>query len=72
MKFNRLRILTMAALASGLFFSCAQQPKQTNQKVLKVTTQTISTKLPWSERMMQSEMKRFPEAWMLDFFKSPK
>jgi len=72
MKFSKLKILTIAALASGLFFSCAQQPKQTNQQVSKVTRQTISTKLPWSERMMQSEMKRFPEAWMLDFHKSPK
>ncbi|WP_333853166.1 glycoside hydrolase family 88/105 protein [Epilithonimonas sp.] len=72
MRFNKLKILTIAAFASGLFFSYAQQPKQTNQKVSKVTRQTISTKLPWSERMMQSEMKRFPEAWMLDFFKTPK
>lgn len=32
----------------------------------------ISDKMPWSERMLQSEIKRFPYAWMLDFNKAPK
>ncbi len=72
MKFNKLKILAIAALASGIFFSYAQQPKQINKNSSKITSKIISSKLPWSERMMQSEMKRFPEAWMLDFFKTPK
>jgi len=72
MKFNKLKIFAIAALASGIFFSYAQQPKQANKNSSKITSEIISSKLPWSERMMQSEMKRFPEAWMLDFFKTPK
>ncbi len=72
MKYNKLKILTITVLAAGLFFSCAQQSKPANQKISDVSGLAISAKLPWSERMMQSEMKRFPEAWMLDFFKTPK
>ncbi|WP_374444848.1 glycoside hydrolase family 105 protein [Epilithonimonas sp.] len=74
MKFNKFKILTITALASGFFFSCAQKPLQNSadQKSKEASQNVISAKLPWSERMMQSEMKRFPEAWMLDFHKSPK
>ena len=32
----------------------------------------IAKNLPWSERMLLSEMKRFPYAWMLDYNKAPK
>ena len=74
MKFKTLKILSITALASGMFLSCAQT-KTANAS--KATTETstgkaIPTNLKWSERMMLSEMKRFPEAWMLDFFKAPK
>lgn len=74
MKFQSLKILSITALASGMFLSCAQT-KTANAS--KATTETstgkaIPTNLKWSERMMLSEMKRFPEAWMLDFFKAPK
>lgn len=73
MKFQKLKIYTLAVFCSGMFFSCAQKPLQTKNKVAKTPAkEVISTKLPWSERMLQSEMKRFPEAWMLDFFKEPK
>lgn len=73
MKFQNLKIYTLVVLCSGMFFSCAQKPLQKTNKEAKITTNAvISSKLPWSERMLQSEMKRFPEAWMLDFFKEPK
>ncbi|XP_031616806.1 uncharacterized protein LOC116336801 [Contarinia nasturtii] len=32
----------------------------------------ISFQLPWSQRMMLSEIERFPEAWMLDYNKKIK
>ena len=74
MKFQSLKILSITALASGMFLYCAQT-KTANAS--KATTETstgkaIPTNLKWSERMLLSEMKRFPEAWMLDFFKAPK
>lgn len=39
---------------------------------LPVQAQTVSTSLPWSVRMVQSEMIRMPESWQLDFQKSLK
>lgn len=36
------------------------------------TVEKIPEDLPWSERMLQSEMKRHPEAWMIDFQKRPR
>ncbi|MGC4129161.1 MAG: glycoside hydrolase family 88 protein [Bergeyella sp.] len=70
MNFSKIKILAVSILVSGTVFSCAQNPN--HQKNAEISQKVISEKLPWSERMMQSEMKRFPEAWMLDFFKSPK
>ncbi|WP_312418887.1 glycoside hydrolase family 88 protein [Epilithonimonas sp.] len=68
-----LEKLSLSLIAFVILFSCAQKPLQrTAQATQTLGSETISTKLPWSERMMQSEMKRFPEAWMLDFFKTPK
>lgn len=74
MKFQTLKILSITALASGMFLSCAQTKTATTPKATTETSagKTIPTNLKWSERMMLSEMKRFPEAWMLDFFKTPK
>ena len=74
MKFQALKILSITVLASGMFLSCAQTKTATASKSTTETSarKTIPTNLQWSERMMLSEMKRFPEAWMLDFFKTPK
>lgn len=70
---HKMNSVLSVALVAGLFFSCAQQNKSVSNSTEVATSKTnISTQLPWSERMMQSEMKRFPEAWMLDFFKTPK
>ncbi len=69
MKFQTIKILSIAAFASGMFLSCAQTKTVTTSKA---TTETIiPINLKWSERMILSEMKRFPEAWMLDFHKTP-
>jgi unsaturated rhamnogalacturonyl hydrolase len=32
-----------------------------------VAAQKVSSKLPWSVRMVESEMARYPESWQLDF-----
>lgn len=72
---QKLKIYAVAVLGSGMFLACAQTKTAT---ATKTTTQTaksgkvVPTNLKWSERMMLSEMQRFPEAWMLDFSKSPK
>ncbi len=74
MKFQTLKILSIAAFVSGMFLSCAQTKTATTSKATTETSagKTIPTNLKWYERMMLSEMKRFPDAWMLDFHKTPK
>ena len=75
MKYQKIKLLTLVALGSGLILSCAQKPLQSsnNQNIQKeVNQQSISEKLSWAERMMLSEMKRFPEATKLDFAKTPR
>lgn len=70
---HNIKIYAFTALCSGIFFSCAQKPLHTPTKEVKSEIkEKISAKLPWSQRMLQSEIKRFPEAWMLDYNKNPK
>lgn len=70
---HNIKLLAFAALSSGML-ACAQ----TKTVAAKPSTETskpgkiVPVNLKWSERMMLSEMHRFPEAWMLDFSKSPK
>lgn len=70
MNLYKIKTLSIAALCLGIIFSCAQKPLHSTKNDAIIFS--ISDKLPWSERMMQSEIKRFPKAWMLDFFTSPK
>lgn len=70
---NHIKIYALTALCSGIFFSCAQKPLHAASKEVQSEVKgKISTQLPWSQRMLQSEIKRFPEAWMLDYNKNPK
>jgi unsaturated rhamnogalacturonyl hydrolase len=72
---QKLKIYAVAVLGSGMFLACAQTKTVTAAKTSTETTKSgkvVPTNLKWSERMMLSEMQRFPEAWMLDFSKSPK
>ncbi|MFS4470065.1 glycoside hydrolase family 88/105 protein [Chryseobacterium sp. T20] len=70
---NTIKIYTVAAACSGFFFSCAQKPLQnTSSDIQTEANGKISAKLPWSQRMLLSEIKRFPQAWMLDYNKAPK
>lgn len=72
---QKLKIYAVAVLGSGMFLACAQTKTTVASKASKEISQSekvVPTNLKWSERMMLSEMQRFPEAWMLDFSKSPK
>jgi len=72
---QKLKIYAVAVLGSGMFLACAQTKTATAAKASTSTSKSgkvVPTNLKWSERMMLSEMQRFPEAWMLDFSKSPK
>ena len=71
---NKLKIYTFAILSSGMFLA-SSQTKTTAAKPSTETSKSgkvVPTNLKWSERMLLSEMNRFPESWMLDFSKSPK
>lgn len=41
-------------------------------RTLAVSGQVVDNKLPWSVRMVESEMLRIPESWQLDFQKTLK
>lgn len=73
---QKLKIYAVAVLSSGMFLACAQTKNATAAKKVSAETsksgKVVPVNLKWSERMMLSEMQRFPEAWMLDFSKSPK
>ncbi|WP_435524068.1 hypothetical protein [Chryseobacterium indoltheticum] len=65
---HKIKVLAFAALSSGIFLACAQTKTTVASKPTKETSQSgkvVPTNLKWSERMMLSEMQRFPEAWML-------
>lgn len=70
---HKIKILAVLVLHTGILPAWAQSVIHT--KIEAKPTQTgkiIPANLNWSERMMLSEMHRFPESWMLDFSKSPK
>ncbi|WP_083477529.1 glycoside hydrolase family 88/105 protein [Chryseobacterium aquaticum] len=72
---QKLKIYAVAVLGSGMFLACAQTKTATAAKTSVETSKSekaVPSNLKWSERMMLSEMHRFPKAWMLDFSKSPK
>lgn len=72
---QHIKLFTLVALSSGIFSACAQTKTPVNASIQKQSSnpgKIVSLNLKWSERMMLSEMHRFPEAWMLDFSKTPK
>ncbi|APU68900.1 glycoside hydrolase family 88/105 protein [Christiangramia flava] len=61
----------------GIFFisvsvSCKNSETEKDQAMAETETKVVSDSLKWSERMMLSEMERFPEASKLDFRDKPK
>ncbi|WP_374460049.1 glycoside hydrolase family 105 protein [Chryseobacterium taeanense] len=72
---THIKIYALTALCAGVFFSCVSKTvtRDSSENQSKtVINEKIHANLPWSQRMLLSEMKRFPEAWMLDYNKSPK
>lgn len=72
---QHIKLFTLIALSSGIFSTCAQIKTPVNASIQKQSSNSgkiVPLNLKWSERMMLSEMHRFPEAWMLDFSKTPK
>jgi len=72
---QHIKLFTLVALSSGIFSACAQTKAPVNTSIQKQSSNSekkVPLNLKWSERMMLSEMHRFPEAWMLDFSKTPK
>ncbi len=72
---QHIKLFTLVALSSGIFSICAQTKTPVNASIQKQSSNSgkiVPLNLKWSERMLLSEMHRFPEAWMLDFSKTPK
>ncbi|WP_066437980.1 glycoside hydrolase family 105 protein [Chryseobacterium sp. CCH4-E10] len=71
---NKIKILTLAVLQTGIVWTSAQSvAKNKTETTAKAESgKIVPANLNWSERMLLSEMHRFPESWMLDFSKSPK
>ncbi|WBL23336.1 glycoside hydrolase family 88/105 protein [Zunongwangia sp. HRR-M8] len=69
-------IISSAVIALILFgmFSCKNEnsSKEDAESKKEVPAKEISEDLKWSERMMLSEIKRFPEASKLDFVDKPR
>ncbi|MBV6879688.1 glycoside hydrolase family 88 protein [Epilithonimonas ginsengisoli] len=69
---SKIKIYTFAILSSGIFLASAQTKMTAPSTETSKSGKILPTNLKWSERMLLSEMNRFPESWMLDFSKSPK
>lgn len=71
---NKIKIFTLAILQTGIVWTSAQSvAKNKTETTAKAESgKIVPANLNWSERMLLSEMHRFPESWMLDFSKSPK
>ncbi|MGY5356187.1 glycoside hydrolase family 88/105 protein [Wenyingzhuangia sp. IMCC45467] len=66
----KTQILLGGLLMMLLILSCKNTENKNQEKVVNQKSLTHNQK--WSERMLISEMHRFPESWMLDFHKTPK
>lgn len=75
MKFinDKIKILVFTILHTGIMQTSAQPAIHNKAETAKAQSgNVVPTNLKWSERMLLSEMHRFPKSWMLDFSKSPK
>ena len=71
----KIKILGLTVFLVGTSLAFAQNGTVTVSKSPKENYKSpkpIPDNLKWSERMMLSEMQRFPQSWMLDFNSSPK
>ncbi|MCB9298927.1 MAG: glycoside hydrolase family 88 protein [Lewinellaceae bacterium] len=66
-----LRLVPLFFIPLALAFTRCADSQPNMQETIRGVTVNIPEKLPWSERMALSTMKRCPEAWMNDFSKEP-
>ncbi|WP_228408138.1 MULTISPECIES: hypothetical protein [unclassified Chryseobacterium] len=62
---QHIKLFTLVALSSGIFSTCAQTKTPVNASIQKQSSNSgkkVPLNLKWSERMMLSEIHRFPEA----------
>ncbi|REC80120.1 glycosyl hydrolase family 88 [Chryseobacterium elymi] len=72
---HKVKIYTLTILGSGILLACTQTRQTAQPKAIIENSKSgkiVPLNLKWSERMLLSEMNRFPEAWMLDYNKAPK
>lgn len=72
--FKRYKKYSIIALALACCAACSvrEKKKETAENTLTAEVKEIPENLKWSERMMLSEIKRFPEASKLDFVDTPR
>ncbi len=71
--FDKLQICAVLIFGFSFCVWSAQSKMEIGHQISKPQGgKVVPTNLNWSERMLLSEIHRFPEAWMLDFSKSPK
>uniref|UniRef100_UPI0040489639 glycoside hydrolase family 88/105 protein n=1 Tax=Mariniflexile sp. TaxID=1979402 RepID=UPI0040489639 len=66
------KYIALFAMALGLSTTACKNEKKESAQETAVTEKIVPENLKWSERMMLSEMERFPKASMLDFVDKPR
>ncbi len=67
---NSFKNLVVLVFVFGFIIACKNTKQNTNNNT--VAEKVVPENLKWSERMMLSEMERFPKASMLDFVDKPR
>ncbi len=69
---RNIKYLGLVIITFSFFFISCKQDKKDSLKLEEVKELVVSDTLKWSERMMLSEIYRFPKASLLDFREKPK
>ncbi|WP_370479137.1 glycoside hydrolase family 88/105 protein [Tamlana flava] len=64
---SKIKYFAVLASVVALFTSCKDSKKQNTLEETATVEKVVPEDLKWSERMMLSEIERFPEATKLDF-----
>lgn len=69
----KVKLFAVTAACMGTFLVSSQTAiPSVSSKENNPSVKAVPAALKWSERMMLSEMYRFPQSWMLDFNTAPK
>ncbi|MFG6685819.1 glycoside hydrolase family 105 protein [Mariniflexile sp. HNIBRBA6329] len=69
---TQTKYIAIFAIAIGLSTTACKNAKKENTKETASVEKIVPENLKWSERMMLSEIERFPEATKLDFSEKPR